>query len=55
VTKFLYYKHINLLKLFPGITPEYLAAVLEIKNAVDRGIIILDVTQCSRGSVEMGR
>ncbi|MCK4748434.1 MAG: asparaginase, partial [Bacteroidales bacterium] len=26
-----------------------------IKKAVDRGIIILDVTQCSRGSVEMGR
>lgn len=26
-----------------------------IKNAVERGIIILDVTQCSRGSVEMGR
>lgn len=25
-----------------------------IKNAVERGIIILDVTQCSRGSVEMG-
>ena len=26
-----------------------------IKKAVQRGIIILDVTQCSRGSVEMGR
>ncbi|MFC2090140.1 asparaginase [Bacteroidota bacterium] len=26
-----------------------------IKNAVDRGIIMLDVTQCSRGSVELGR
>jgi L-asparaginase len=26
-----------------------------IKKAVDRGIIILDVTQCSTGSVEMGR
>ena len=26
-----------------------------IKKAVDKGIIILDVTQCSRGSVEMGR
>jgi len=73
--------HIAILKLFPGITPEYLDAVLaykdlkgliletygagnaptgswfldRIKKAVDRGIIILDVTQCSRGSVEMGR
>ena len=26
-----------------------------IKKAVDKGTIILDVTQCSRGSVEMGR
>jgi len=26
-----------------------------IRKAVDRGIIILDVTQCSRGSVELGR
>ena len=26
-----------------------------IKKAIDRGVIILDVTQCSRGSVEMGR
>jgi len=26
-----------------------------IKKAVDEGIIILDVTQCSRGSVELGR
>ena len=27
----------------------------ELKKAVDKGTIILDVTQCSRGSVEMGR
>jgi L-asparaginase len=73
--------HIAILKLFPGITPEYMDAVLaykdlkgliletygagnaptgdwfleRIKKAVDKGIIILDVTQCSRGSVEMGR
>lgn len=73
--------HIAILKLFPGLTPEYMDAVLaykdlkaliletfgagnaptgtwflkRIKKAVDRGIIILDVTQCSRGSVEMGR
>jgi L-asparaginase len=26
-----------------------------IRNAVERGVICLDVTQCSRGSVEMGR
>ncbi len=73
--------HIAILKLFPGMTGEYMDAVLEyngleaviletygagnapsgdwfigrIKKAVDKGIIILDVTQCSRGSVEMGR
>jgi len=73
--------HIAILKLFPGITPEYMDAVLEykglraviletfgagnaptgiwflrrIKKAVERGIIVLDVTQCNRGSVEMGR
>jgi len=29
--------------------------IKRIKKAVDKGIIILDVTQCSRGSVEMGR
>ena len=73
--------HIAILKLFPGLTPEYMDAVLEynglkaviletygagnaptepwflgrIKKAVENGIFILDVTQCSRGSVEMGR
>ncbi|MEA3463300.1 MAG: asparaginase [Bacteroidota bacterium] len=73
--------HIAILKLFPGITPEYMDAVLEykelkgliletygagnapteswflerIEKAVEKGVIILDVTQCSRGSVEMGR
>lgn len=72
---------IAILKLFPGLTPGYLDAVLgypelkgliletygagnaptgfwflkRIKQVVDRGIIVLDVTQCSRGSVEMGR
>ncbi|MCK5068166.1 MAG: asparaginase [Bacteroidales bacterium] len=73
-------KHIAILKLFPGMTPEYMDAVFgyrelkaliletygagnaptgawfldRIENAVRRDIIILDVTQCSRGSVEMG-
>lgn len=73
--------HIAILKLFPGITPEYMDAVLgykelkgliletygagnaptdswfreRIENAVEKGVVILDVTQCSRGSVEMGR
>jgi len=73
--------HIAILKLFPGITPEYMDAVLgykelkgliletygagnapteswfleRIKTAVDKGVVILDVTQCSRGSVELGR
>ena len=73
--------HIAILKLFPGITPEYMDAVLgykelkgliletygagnapteswfqeRIKIAVKKGVIILDVTQCSKGSVELGR
>jgi len=72
--------NIAILKLFPGMTGEYMDAILNlkglrgviletygagnapsgswfldrIKNAVDRGIVVLDVTQCSRGSVEMG-
>lgn len=29
--------------------------IKRIKRAVDKGIIFLDVTQCSRGSVELGR
>jgi L-asparaginase len=74
-------RQIAILKLFPGITGEYMDAVLgfeglrgvvletfgagnapsgswfldRIKKAVDNGVIILDVTQSSRGSVEMGR
>jgi L-asparaginase len=73
--------HIALLKLFPGMTPEYMDAVLgyrelkgiiletygagnaptgswfldRIEKALERNIIILDVTQCSWGSVELGR
>ncbi len=73
--------HIAILKLFPGITPQYLDAVFgykelkgliletygagnapteswfleRIEKAVDKGVFILDVTQCSRGSVELGR
>lgn len=73
--------HIAILKLFPGIQPEYLDAVLrykklkgliietfgagnaptaswfleKIESAVKKGVIILDVTQCSTGSVELGR
>ncbi len=73
--------HIAILKLFPGITPEYMDAVLgytklkgliletygagnapteswfleRIELAVKKGVVILDVTQCSKGSVELGR
>jgi L-asparaginase len=73
--------NIAILKLFPGLTVEYMDAILNIKGlkgvimetygagnaptgswflnriekAVERGIIILDVTQCTRGTVEMGR
>lgn len=74
-------EHIAILKLFPGITPNYLDAILSYKGlkglilesygagnapsapwfldrlekAVKAGVIIMDVSQCSRGSVEMGR
>jgi L-asparaginase len=73
--------NIAILKLFPGLTPGVLDAILgseglkgvvlesygagnaptklwflkRIKKALDQGIIIVNVTQCSMGSVEMGR
>lgn len=72
---------IAILKLFPGITPNVVKAVLnttglkaliietfgagnaptdkwfidELKKAIDKGIIIYDVTQCNAGSVDLGR
>lgn len=71
--------NVAILKLFPGISPQYVSAVLNIKNlkalvletygsgngptdkwfidalklAVDNGLIILNVTQCQGGAVEM--
>ncbi len=70
---------VAVLKIFPGITPEVVSAILNIKNlkgvvmesygagnaltegwfvellrdAVNRGIVILNVTQCAAGSVDM--
>ncbi len=72
---------VAILKLFPGITPEVVEAVLGVKglravvletfgsgnastgkrfiaaleNAIGRGLIILNITQCAAGSVEQGR
>jgi len=72
--------HVAILKIFPGMTPAYVDAFLNIeglkgvvmetfgagnaptgrwflyriKKAIDNGIIILNVTQCRLGSVEMG-
>jgi L-asparaginase len=71
---------VAILKLFPGITEEVVAAVLDIpnlkgvvletfgagnapthewlyrrlRNAVDRGVVIVNKTQCHTGSVSMG-
>lgn len=73
--------NVAILKLFPGITKEFvnhtlntpnLRAVIietygsgnaptsswfidELKAAIDRGLIVYNVTQCKSGSVEMGR
>lgn len=73
--------HVAVLKIFPGITPEVVQAILSIPNlrgvvletygsgnaptdewfieslaaAVKRGIVIVNVTQCESGKVEMGR
>lgn len=73
--------HVCVLKIFPGITPEVVQAVLSIPtlrgvvletygsgnaptdewfiealaDAVKRGIVIVNVTQCESGKVEMGR
>jgi len=70
-----------IIKLFPGISPQLINAVLNIeglkgviletfgtgnvntdkwfieslKNAIDKGIIILNVTQCLGGSVDIGK
>ena len=72
---------IGVLKLFPGITPQLVEAILNaqnvkaiiletfgsgnapsqpwfldaIKKAVDKGIVILNVTQCHAGSVDMDK
>ena len=73
--------HVAILKLFPGITEEVVAAVLDIPNlrgvvletfgagnapshewlyerlrtAVDKGLVIVNKTQCNTGSVSMGQ
>ena len=73
-------RRVAVLKLFPGITEQFVRSVLSsdlkgivletygsgnapssewlylmLKEAVDRGIVIVNKTQCSTGSVEMGR
>lgn len=74
-------RHIAILKLFPGISPEVVESILHIpglkgvvmetfgsgnapgdawfldrlKDAVGRGLVIVNVTQCRAGSVEMHR
>jgi len=74
-------KNIILLKIFPGLTQEYLNTILnlkglkgvvietfgsgnaptekwfieELEKAINRGIIIYNVTQCNAGKVDMGR
>ena len=73
--------HVAILKLFPGITEEVVAAVLNtpnlrgvvletfgsgnapshewlyqrLRDAVDRGVVIVNKTQCNTGSVSMGQ
>ncbi len=70
-----------ILKLFPGITPEVVRAILsieglkavvmetygtgnapteewflyELKQAIDRGVLVCNVSQCQGGSVDMGK
>lgn len=72
--------NVAILKIFPGITPEVVDAIVNIKGlkglvlesygsgnaptqewfieklrgAVERGVVVLNVTQCSAGSVDMG-
>jgi L-asparaginase len=71
---------VAVLKLYPGISPKVVAAVLEsdvrgivmetfgagntttdqwfidlLKNAIDSGKVILDISQCKVGTVELGR
>lgn len=72
--------NVAILKIFPGITPAVLDAIVNVKGlkglvletygsgnaptdewfserikmAVDKGIVVINVTQCSAGSVDMG-
>ena len=72
---------IGILKLFPGMTPEYVETVLSVpgqraviletfgagnaatddwfvellKKAIDRGILLVNISQCMAGSVEQGK
>lgn len=74
-------QNVAILKIFPGMTIDYIRAVLgipdlkgiiletygsgnapkddalisELKSAIERGICILNITQCSKGFVEQGR
>jgi len=74
-------RNVAVLKLFPGITPPLVEAILhtkglrgvvletfgsgnapsyewlyqQLRDAVDRGIVIVNKTQCNTGAVEMGR
>ncbi|MCQ2310927.1 MAG: asparaginase [Paludibacteraceae bacterium] len=74
-------RNVAVLKLFPGITPPLVEAILNtpglrgvvletfgsgnapsydwlyhcLRNAVDKGIIVVNKTQCNTGTVEMGR
>ncbi len=74
-------KNVAILKLFPGMSEEYVSSITEIKglkgliletygagnassekwfidkikNAIDKGIIVYNVTQCSVGKVDMDR
>ena len=44
---------VGVLKLFPGISPSFVRSVL-LSEAIKNGLIIVNVTQCSGGSVLMG-
>ena len=50
---YLFDTNVVILTLFPGIQKKWF--IRQLKEATDRGIIIVNITQCASGAVEMGR
>ena len=52
---YLFDTNVVVLTLFPGIQESIINSVRQLKEASERGIVIVNITQCQSGAVEMGR